>query len=139
MKPWAESFYKSEAWKKCRVGFLASRLWICERCGEPAVIAHHRIPLDSHNIREADVALGWDNLEALCQRCHNEEHHRTERERRYMFDENGNVKPAKPYPPSREAGGIVGDRGKEIHFTPQIAHNFFGKEGRRGEKNKDLA
>lgn len=31
------------------------------------------------------------NLEALCQDCHNKEHHRKDKKRRYMFDEEGNL------------------------------------------------
>lgn len=37
----------------------------------------------------------WDNLEALCQDCHNKEHHKQERHKRYRFDENGGILP--PY------------------------------------------
>ena len=38
-----------------------------------------------------NIALSWNNLEALCQDCHNKEHHRSKRKKRYSFDENGNV------------------------------------------------
>lgn len=41
------------------------------------------------------VTLCWDNLEALCQDCHNKEHHKQERHKRYRFDENGGILP--PY------------------------------------------
>jgi 5-methylcytosine-specific restriction endonuclease McrA len=58
----------------------------------PAKIAHHRTHLTEKNISDPHVALAWDNLEALCQACHNEEHHRTPRAR-YGFDEEGNVIP----------------------------------------------
>lgn len=39
------------------------------------------------------VTLCWDNLEALCQDCHNKEHHKQERHKRYRFDENGGILP----------------------------------------------
>lgn len=41
------------------------------------------------------VTLCWDNLEALCQDCHNKEHHKQEGHKRYQFDENGGILP--PY------------------------------------------
>ena len=37
------------------------------------------------------IALSWDNLEALCQDCHNKEHHRKDKKKRYAFDEAGNL------------------------------------------------
>ena len=47
------------------------------------------------NINDISVTLCWDNLEALCQDCHNKEHHKQERHKRYQFDENGGILP--PY------------------------------------------
>lgn len=44
---------------------------------------------------DISVTLCWDNLEALCQDCHNKEHHKQERHKRYQFDENGGILP--PY------------------------------------------
>ena len=46
-------------------------------------------------INDISVTLCWDNLEALCQVCHNKEHHKQERHKRYRFDENGGILP--PY------------------------------------------
>ena len=46
-------------------------------------------------ISSLSVTLCWDNLEALCQDCHNKEHHKQERHKRYRFDENGGILP--PY------------------------------------------
>ena len=43
--------------------------------------------------RTVSVTLCWDNLEALCQDCHNKEHHKQERHKRYRFDENGGILP----------------------------------------------
>lgn len=98
MKAWAERFYGSASWHACRDGFLASRHGLCERCSArgdavPAKIAHHRIALTPVNISDPMVALNWDNLEALCQDCHNREHHGSGVPRRYRFDEDGNVLP----------------------------------------------
>lgn len=89
MKEWAESFYKSPAWKKCRDSFMSSKNWICERCGAPAKIAHHIEYLNPHNINNPFVSLNWDNLECLCQECHNIEH--SAEVNTVFFDEAGNV------------------------------------------------
>ena len=45
--------------------------------------------LTEQNVNDPYIALSWDNLEALCQDCHNKEHHRSKRKKRYSFDENG--------------------------------------------------
>ena len=47
MKPWAERFYNSDAWRSCRDSFLKSKGYLCERCSTPddpvtAKIAHHK-------------------------------------------------------------------------------------------------
>lgn len=102
MKAWAEQFYNSDAWRACREAFLQSKGYLCERCSTPdnpvvAKIAHHKIYLTKENINNPYIALSWDNLEALCQDCHNKEHHRGERKKRYSFDANGNL----VYPPIR--------------------------------------
>ena len=100
VKAWAEQFYNSDAWRACREGFLQSKGYLCERCSTPdnpvvAKIAHHKIYLTKENINNPYITLSWDNLEALCQDCHNKEHHRGERKKRYSFDANGNL----VYPP----------------------------------------
>ncbi len=102
MKAWAEQFYNSDAWRACREAFLQSKGYLCERCSTPdnpvvAKIAHHKIYLTKENINNPYITLSWDNLEALCQDCHNKEHHRGERKKRYSFDANGNL----VYPPIR--------------------------------------
>ena len=97
MKPWAERFYGSDAWHTCRDAYLASRLYLCERCStqyNPVVakIVHHRTYLTPVNINDPYITFDWANLEALCQDCHNKEHRRRpESVRRYFFDADGNV------------------------------------------------
>lgn len=78
MKAWAKSFYLSAAWEKTRAAYLMSQDYICERCGQPAKIVHHKRWLNRENINDISVTLCWDNLEALCQDCHNKEHHKQE-------------------------------------------------------------
>lgn len=68
------TFYHGKAWRKLSKAFLMSRYYICERCGKPAVIAHHKIHLTAENVTDPNIALNPDNLEALCMDCHNAEH-----------------------------------------------------------------
>lgn len=72
---YAKSFYASKEWVKCRTGFMQSKHYICERCGDTAAICHHKKYISPQNINDPNITLNWDNLEALCQTCHNQEHH----------------------------------------------------------------
>lgn len=82
------SFYKSKAWKRVSSAYMTSKHYICERCGRPAVICHHKKYLNGENVHDPAIALSFDNLEALCQDCHNKEHFSTAR---IKFDSDGNV------------------------------------------------
>lgn len=95
-KEYAKKFYKSIGWKNCRDGYLSSVGGLCERCLSkglytPAYIVHHKIYINENNIKEPSITLNWDNLEALCLDCHNDEHMKSEAKRRYTVDEYGNV------------------------------------------------
>lgn len=94
MQAWAEWFYNSGDWRQLREDYLTSQQNICERCGEPAKIAHHKTWLTPANITDPSVSLNPENLEALCQDCHNKEHHKT-KQTRYTFDAEGNLTPAR--------------------------------------------
>lgn len=89
----AVRFYNSDDWHKCRKAYLESVNHLCERClakgiYEPAYIVHHKIYLSEDNFGDAEIMTGFDNLEALCLSCHNEEHFGTKKEnRRYKFIE----------------------------------------------------
>lgn len=92
-KDWARRFYNSPAWKRCRRLFLESKHWLCERCDQPARIAHHKTYLTPANINDPYVTLHWRNLEALCEECHNREHHVDTDATRpgFAFDAQGNL------------------------------------------------
>lgn len=97
MKPWEEKFYKGGKWKETQAEFMKHKGRMCERCSNeknpvPARIAHHKIYLTQLNVNDPYIAYAWDNLEALCQTCHNREHHGKNR-RRYAFGENGELIP----------------------------------------------
>jgi len=92
MKEYAEWFYKSKQWQQVRNVYMSSRNWICERCGEVATICHHRKYITPVNIQDQDVTLNLDNLEALCQDCHNKEHRSSRADvSKPVFDSEGNL------------------------------------------------
>jgi len=112
MNSWSKELYGSIAWQKCRRDYLNSKLYICERC--PCGVAsevHHIIKLTPKNINNADIALGWDNLEALCEYCHKAEH-KPKREVRYVFDDSGNILP----PITEQPGDIFPPEG-DVNIT----------------------
>jgi 5-methylcytosine-specific restriction protein A len=67
-------FYHSRAWRKLSKAFLMSKHYICEHCGQPAEIAHHKQYLTAGNLLDPAISLNPGNLEALCMTCHNTEH-----------------------------------------------------------------
>ena len=96
MQKWAETFYKSTAWKETRKAFAKSKSGLCERCyakglAVPGEIVHHKTYLTRKNINDPSVSLNWNNLELLCRECHAKEH--GARQRRYVIDEYGRVLP----------------------------------------------
>lgn len=71
------AFYHSPAWKRCSSSFLASKNYLCERCGKyipGKMIVHHKIHLNEENVSDPSISLSWSNLECLCIDCHNKEH-----------------------------------------------------------------
>lgn len=87
----AKQFYNSKAWKRTRRLYLLSVNFICERCGKPADVVHHKNYINLENINDFNTLLSFDNLEALCMDCHNKEHFKSGREKKYIFDEMGNL------------------------------------------------
>ena len=100
-QPWAEWFYLSKAWIDCRLAFMRSKFFICERCGGAATIVHHKVYLTPKNINDPEITLNWSNLESLCQDCHNREHMSkySPTQEGLMFDENGDLIPCRGIPP----------------------------------------
>ena len=67
-------FYCSKKWRRVSAAYLSSKSFICERCGAPAVVCHHKKWLNDVNVHDPKISLDFENLEALCQECHNAEH-----------------------------------------------------------------
>jgi len=88
-----DDFYGSKAWRKLSKAFLCSKNYICERCGNPAEIAHHRTYLTAENVYDINISMNPDLLEALCKNCHNTEHFGTGSavSAGLIFDGNGNL------------------------------------------------
>ena len=76
-KDFAAGFYHSKAWQTVREYIYQKQHGICERCGRPGEIVHHKEYLTPETINNPAITLGEDNLELLCQDCHNKEHMRT--------------------------------------------------------------
>jgi len=75
----ADAFYKSWRWRRCREGYLNHVGRLCERCRKrglivPADQVHHKVKLTPENLSNPAVTLNWQNLEALCFECHQAEH-----------------------------------------------------------------
>lgn len=84
-------FYNSTKWRKVSQAYLASRNYLCERCGAPARICHHRTWLNATNVHDPHIAYDWANLEALCIDCHNAEHSTDKSTSVTVFDDLGGV------------------------------------------------
>lgn len=97
-KEYAKSFYKSKDWRQCRLGYIDSVNGLCERClnkGKlrPGKIVHHIQYITPNNINDPYITLNWNNLEYVCQDCHNNEHQSKYSAIRndVMFDNEGNL------------------------------------------------
>lgn len=101
MKEFAKQFYKSKAWIQCREAFINSLPdKTCNRCKEqPGKIVHHKIELAPNNINNPYITLNFDNLEYVCQDCHNKEHNSSNQYTRedVKFDSDGNLIKISPH------------------------------------------
>lgn len=88
-REFARAFYQSKQWKQTSGAYMATQNFVCERCGGVGVICHHKKYLNPTNIHDPNIALGWDNLECLCQECHNAEH--MLKRNKIEFDDNGDI------------------------------------------------
>ena len=97
-KDFADVFYTSWAWRKCKESYKIAVGGLCERCKSrglivPAEEVHHKIKLTPKNINRPEITMNWANLIALCEDCHKEIHRKT---KRWRVDEDGNVTPKDP-------------------------------------------
>lgn len=90
--PDIERFYTTTAWRKCRASFLKEKGGLCEICLSkglivPAVHVHHKKHITPENLSDPYITLNHDNLMALCEECHAEQH----RTKRWRVDPLGHV------------------------------------------------
>lgn len=85
------AFYKSAAWQRARYAYGSSRDWICERCGRAGFIVHHKRHITPDNVSDPSVTLDFDNLQLVCQQCHNQLHGKGVTARGLKFDGDGNI------------------------------------------------
>lgn len=106
-KEYAKGFYASEAWHRCRLGYIRHRRSVdggmCEECREnPGYIVHHKRHITPRNINDASVTLAFDNLAYVCKNCHDKIHGHFGRDagcnRKIIFDKDGNPIPAETPP-----------------------------------------
>ena len=88
------AFYKSKEWQACRRAYISTVGGLCERCLShgyyvPGYIVHHKEYISLDNITDPSVLLSFDNLEYLCEKCHNQEHHGSGK--RYKVNADGSV------------------------------------------------
>ena len=89
-RDFAESFYHSTRWKKLQRQIKARAYGLCEICGKPGLIVHHKIILTPDNINNPFISLNPDLLMYVCLDCHNHIHGDTE-QRKAIFDADGNL------------------------------------------------
>jgi len=98
MKEYAEHFYKSKTWQKCREAYFRSQGGLCERCRKrgllvPGDTVHHLTHITPQNIGDPNITLSFDNLQLLCKDCHAEIHsNNPDYQRRYTVSADGTVK-----------------------------------------------
>lgn len=98
----AEAFYRSKQWRKCRASFIKERIMIdgglCMKCRErQGYIVHHKIILTPENIKDPEIALNHKFLAFECKPCHDLEEGHGVRRKDYpllRFDDAGD-----PIPP----------------------------------------
>lgn len=94
---YSKPFYNSKKWKDLRLYVCESRHWTCEECGDYGDQVHHIIEITPNNINDPDVTLNENNLQLLCEECHNGKRRIcTDIEDGLRFDEFGNLV---KYPP----------------------------------------
>jgi len=92
--PRAKAFYHSAAWMRMRELILARDHGLCQECLRqgrytPATAVHHKQEL----LERWDLRLDPDNLESLCDECHNRMRAGASTADGLTFDADGNLVP----------------------------------------------
>ena len=85
-------FYGTKEWEAFRQYIITKRNGLCERCGGAGWIVHHKEYISNININDMSIVYGEDNIELLCQECHNIEHHSNSTTAEgYVFNAQGEI------------------------------------------------
>jgi predicted kinase len=76
-----KTFLASERWIRFRLGLIAERGPVCQKCGRVITnpldcIGHHITELTPENVNDPMISLNPQNVLIVCYDCHNEIHHR---------------------------------------------------------------
>ena len=90
-------FYGTQRWRKARKAYWQKVGGLCEKClakglYTPAEQVHHIKPLKPEDLDNPALTTGFDNLMALCERCHEEEHNKFTHGGRYKISGDGTIK-----------------------------------------------
>lgn len=74
-------FYCTQAWQDLSYNSKIAARGKCSRCGYIAdkmseLIGHHKIELTEDNVDDPNISLNRENIEVICQQCHNKQHRR---------------------------------------------------------------
>lgn len=74
-------FYCTQEWRDLSYNSKIAAGGKCSRCGYIAdkmseLIGHHKIELTEDNVDDPNISLNPENIEVICQQCHNKEHRR---------------------------------------------------------------
>lgn len=85
--------YHTTRWRRLRQAYYDSQYGICERCGQPGDIVHHKEHITDDNVDDPFVTFNADKLELLCRDCHGREHKKNNSAVRdgFGFDDEGNL------------------------------------------------
>ena len=95
MKEWARWFYISKSWRQARKNKMIQTFGLCELCGRPAEIVHHKIYITPENIYDQSITLSEENLMCVCMTCHMRIHTGSKSTADgLLFDEDGKLREA---------------------------------------------
>lgn len=102
-------FYSSIQWTRTSRAFKKYKQNLCERCLKkgyivPATQVHHKIRLNANNVNDTKISLSYDNLEALCDNCHEREH---EQDAQQRYSKRKNYKSSKRYKVDKLTGKVI--------------------------------
>lgn len=74
-------FYNSVDWRTLSAKYMQDKGYRCEKCKTMATQVHHKKAIQTEQGWE--LRLDYDNLELLCTSCHNKEHNRFVKRKKY--------------------------------------------------------